>query len=189
MTAFKPQKLLTLADHLETQGVSFDAQADEHEKAGEKEDAEKLRKRAHGRRYYAEVCREAVRLILEPTGAPQRRLAAKVKRAGFVPPTLKEVEDFGLIYPLWPRADIAAWWNHFQSVGWRVNTKPMVDWKAAAANGYRRWLKDNPQKGAATGATDPAGWREFLAEKERPYKSFALESGWVRTEFEQKGRA
>lgn len=176
-----PTRLTLLAAHLEKKAKLSDALADDHEANREMAEASRMKKRAASARRFATDCVNAAKL-----------LTAKAKRAGFVPPTFNEVIAYAASRPDmlagWPDKDIRAWFDHFESVGWRVNTKPMVDWKAAAANGYRRWLKENPQKATlGTSGSDPAGWREFLAARGRPYKSFALESGWVRTEFE--GRA
>lgn len=179
MIKFHPKHLVKLAGYLDAEGVTFDARSDEHSNFGEHDLSVMLKRRAAGRRAYAEICREAA-----------TRLTAKAKRAGFAAPRLQEVIDYaaqGENMRNWPDKDIEQWWNHFESVGWRVNTKPMVDWKAAAANGYRRWLKDNPQAAPKTAATkaDPEGWREYLKANGRSYKPYGTDMQWVRAEFNE----
>lgn len=130
-----PEKLESLAGILDKKAELSDALAVDHEMNREAEPALHARRRAASARQYAAVSREAAKALTT-------RQQTAAKRAAFVPPTPQDVISYAASradMTKWPDADILAWHNHFESVGWRVNTKPMVDWKAAAANGYRRW--------------------------------------------------
>lgn len=172
-------RLTLLASHLERKAKLSDALAADHEANREAHEATRMKKRSDSARSFATDCLNAAKL-----------LTAKAKRAAFVPPTWVEVNLYALDkFKTWPLEDLRAWYDHFESVGWKVNTKQMVDWKAAAANGYRRWLKDNPQAGPKTAGgpnwtpEKEKAWREYLSAEGRPYKTFTAEMGWVRDGF------
>lgn len=138
-----PEKLEALAGILDKKAELSDALAVDHEMNQETQPASHARRRAASARMYAGVSREAA-----------KALTVRQKRAAFVPPTWSDVWNHALDkFPKWPADDAQAWFNHFQSVGWKVNTKQMVDWKAAAANGYRRW-----QEKSQPAATGPNGY-------------------------------
>ena len=61
----------------------------------------------------------------------QRKSAAR-----FSPPSREEVEKYCLEAGI--SIDIDRFVDHYASVGWRVNNKPMKDWKAAVRNWKRR---------------------------------------------------
>lgn len=181
---FDPTALERLASHLETKADTATALAQEHAKCREIQDATKQTTRAFNARFYAGVCREAARL-----------LKVRIKRKSFLPPTWEEVIDFAKEHhPDWPHADVERWYNHFESVGWKVGSgKQMVDWKRAAHNGHSNWKQKNPAGKASSGsaqillsiatAPDPEGWVDFLRKHKAPYKQFRYASEWQRTEF------
>lgn len=175
-----------LATILETKAKTADAKAHEHAQAKEIAEAEKEQKRAWSGRYFAAVCREA-----------HRRLAVRTKREGFNPPAWEELLEYAKArHPAWPDADILQWFNHFESVGWKVGGgtgKQMISWKKAADNGCARWLSENPQANRQPGRNprtppDPEGWREWLKAFGRPYKEHRFEQEWVRGEFAKSRR-
>lgn len=188
--AFDPTDLERLASHLETKADTATALAQEHAKSREISDAGKQTARAKNARYYAEVCRHAARL-----------LKVRIKRKSFIPPTWEELIDFTKEkHPEWPHVDVERWFNHFESVGWKVgNGKPMVDWKKAAHNGFSNWKQKNPQNGNGNGpgsaqillslATnhDPKEWPEFLKRFYPPQAAADLKhryaSDWLKAEF------
>ncbi len=47
-------------------------------------------------------------------------------------------------FPAWPRSDAENARDHYEAVGWKIGTKPVTDWRAAARTCYRRWLERNP---------------------------------------------
>lgn len=173
--------LEALASLLETKSHSAAAKAEEHAKLKEIRESERMATRAKNGLHYAQVCREAARI-----------LKIKVKRQGFTPPTWEELLDYVKEkLPAWPMRDVEAWFNHFTAVGWRVGGgtgKPMVDWRAAARNGYRNSQPKTVQTQLPMSTSaDPAGWRDFLKQRNRPYKPFLCEQEFLRDDF-YKGR-
>jgi hypothetical protein len=70
---------------------------------------------------------------------------ANARKPAPAPPTLAEVQAYAATQPTGgpeASAEAAAFFDHFQSNGWRVGGKtPMVDWQAA----FRGWLRRRPQ--------------------------------------------
>lgn len=61
----------------------------------------------------------------------------KESSAGWKKPTLEEVMTYGDEIKM-SQCEVAAWYDHFESNGWRVSGKtPMKDWKAGLRNGKR----------------------------------------------------
>lgn len=111
---------------------------------------ETYQRRAQGHRDYAAIIRAA-----------QKALATREKRGAFIPPTLSEVLAFAREIG-WPQDNAKGWFDHFESNGWKVSGKTtMVDWKAGARNGHRRWQSEGGKVQAT--AKDPEGWHDFLA--------------------------
>jgi hypothetical protein len=177
-------ELERLATILETKAKTADAKAYEHAQAKEFAESEKESKRADGGRHFAKICREAHRL-----------LASRQKREVFTPPSWEEVFAYAHArYPRWPREDVLAWFNHFESNGWLVSGKArMVNWKSGADNGYRHWNEKHPEKpktptGNPRTGPDPEGWREYLKSLARPYKEYRFEQEHVKFDFKQSRR-
>ncbi len=57
-------------------------------------------------------------------------------RSKFVKPSLQQVRDYCASQRL--TVDAATFFDHYESVGWRVGNAPMKDWRAAARNWSRR---------------------------------------------------
>ncbi|QJX47809.1 DUF1376 domain-containing protein [Hymenobacter taeanensis] len=80
----------------------------------------------------------------EGAAAPSAPAPGSVKRKS-CPPTLAEVQAYAAYqHPGHPAAgeEAAAFFDHFESNGWRVGGKtPMVDWRAA----FRNWMRRRPQ--------------------------------------------
>ena len=116
------------------------AKSEEASKLGKLGEHLRWSKRAEMTRDDTEAIREAI-----------RKLATKEKRGQFIPPTLDEVVTFARSkMTLWPVTDIERWWRHFESVGWKVASKPMVNWRMAAQNGFANWLEKSPARGKKT---------------------------------------
>lgn len=177
-----PEKLEALAAILDKKAVMYDGIAEDHEMNRETEQGRNARRRSASARSYAEVSREAAKALTT-------RQKATAKRAAFVPPTWSDVFNHTLNkFPKWLTSDVEAWFNHFQSVGWKVGSgKQMIDWKAAAANGYRNWLEKNPQAAPKSEPKDPSpsGWREFLVAQNQPYRPIDAVQSWLREEFKE----
>ena len=79
-----------------------------------------------------------------PTPA-QASTSSKKRPAKVSPPTLAEVQDYAAEqYPASAeaQAEAAAFFDYFESNGWRVGGKtPMADWRAA----FRNWMRRRPQ--------------------------------------------
>ena len=93
------------------------------------------------------------------TPAPSsEKLASKpTKKPAAAPPTLAEVQAYAAEqHPASADAqtEAAAFFDHFQSNGWRVAGKtPMADWQAA----FRSWMRRRPQfQTAGTSSATPA---------------------------------
>ena len=65
-----------------------------------------------------------------------RTAKKQVKRSIFTPPTLQEIKDY--IKEKEYGVDAAAWFAHYEKVGWKVGKNKMIDWKA----GIRTWQFD-----------------------------------------------
>jgi len=71
----------------------------------------------------------------------------KKKRESYKRPDLLEIEKL-FDERQYPRQEAGAFFNYYQSNGWRVGRNPMKDWKAAAANWMRNakeWSKGKPR--------------------------------------------
>lgn len=178
--AFNPDRLVELAAHLDAKAELSDARAKDCDLNCERGSAELFRKRAQNARHYANVCREAARL-----------LKARVKRGKFVPPTWEELNAYcSTKVPHWPEKDRSKWFNHFQANGWRVGGKTqMVDWKAAARNGYANWREKNPgvaESKLKPESADPTGWREWLKNSGQPYEPYQYAIDYMQRDFQQQ---
>lgn len=106
----------------------------------------------------------------------QGKGSAEGKHAGPIP-TLEEAMEYGRELKMTPE-DVSAWFDHFQSNGWRVSGKtPMKDWQAALRNGSRRkddfrTLNGNGSAAPAPPKGDPPRWREFLASYPPPNDAY-----------------
>lgn len=186
-----PAELEKLAKRLQAKATTARAMAHEHAQAKDLHESERQERMAKGGEHFAAVCMEAA-----------RKLRTKAKREKFASPSWEEtLEQARAKFPQWPVSDVLGWWQHFESVGWRIGAgsgKPMVDWRLALANGWHRWAKENPQRaaapslfGAAFGASakgDPAGWAEWLRSVRRPYKAYRYEQEHIRLDFEKAQR-
>lgn len=78
-----------------------------------------------------------------PSSKRRKSISSPSQQAGgrAAPPTLAEVQAYADTQPT-GSAEATAFFDHFQSNGWRVGGKtPMVDWQAA----FRGWLRRRPQ--------------------------------------------
>ncbi|MDJ0364830.1 hypothetical protein QMK33_06670 [Hymenobacter sp. H14-R3] len=86
---------------------------------------------------------------LAPALAAPAKKPATDRPKGPAPPTLAEVQTYAATLPAGSadtQAEAAAFFDHFESNGWRVGGKtPMVNWQAA----FRGWLRRRPQFQAA----------------------------------------
>lgn len=170
---FSVEDLESLAVWLDRTADVAEAKAKQHVANSEKKPAELQVARRDKAAHYAWTCREAA-----------SRLRTREKRGSFVPPTLREVKEFGA--PLgWPASDMEAWHDHFSSNGWKISGKTiMLDWRAAARNGYRRWKKENALNPAARKpGEDPDRWRTWLKIRSLPYQTHHTALAHVRDEF------
>ena len=91
------------------------------------------------------------KLATKPTKKP-----AATRKPAAAPPALAEVQAYAADqHPASADAqtEAAAFFDHFQSNGWRVAGKtPMADWQAA----FRSWMRRRPQFQTAGTATTPA---------------------------------
>lgn len=77
----------------------------------------------------------------EPT-APRKKTTRKT--TSFTPPTKEEIRDY--VHEAGLQMDPDAFFDHFESNGWKVGGKaPMVDWKATARNWARREKTFRPE--------------------------------------------
>ncbi len=78
---------------------------------------------------------------LAPGPATPSKKTASARKPAPAPPTLAQVQAYADTLPT-GSAEAAAFFDHFESNGWRVGGKtPMVDWQAA----FRGWLRRRPQ--------------------------------------------
>lgn len=84
----------------------------------------------------------------------------------FVAPTVEEVAEYATAngYTL---VDAAAFWGHYQSVGWKVGSKPMKDWKAAVVGWNAREAKRQAETPAGRPNTSRAREPETSAASRR----------------------
>ena len=88
---------------------------------------------------------------------PSEKLASKTtKKLAAAPPTLAEVQVYAAEHhpaSADAQTEAGAFFDHFQSNGWRVAGKtPMADWQAA----FRSWMRRSPQFQTSSAATTPA---------------------------------
>ena len=103
---------------------------------------------------------------LAPTPKKSAKKSTDDRQKKGVPPTLAEVQAYAAAqHPASADAqtEAAAFFDHFQSNGWRVAGKtPMADWQAA----FRSWMRRRTQfQVAATGGQSPAPARARTAPK------------------------
>ena len=98
---------------------------------------------------------------LPPTRPPRRQPAAS--------PELSDVQAYAAAqYPASEeaQAEAAAFFDHFQSNGWRVSGKtPMADWQAAFRGWMRRCPQFQPAANARAGSAPPSPTRTRTAPK------------------------
>ena len=84
----------------------------------------------------------------------------------FVAPTVEEVRSYAEAegYTL---VDAAAFWGHYQSVGWKVGSKPMKEWKAAVVGWNAREAKRQAETPAGRPSTSRAREPETSAASRR----------------------
>lgn len=185
------ESLERLAHHLETKAAVCAAKATEHRGHKEHTEAEREDNRGTSALYYVGVLRRVTRQMREKD-APENWNA----------PTIEEVKAYVFSFaaaeklPHMPLDEIASWYDHFQSNGWKVSGKTvMKDWKGAARNGFRRWLRDRLRAHGTVDKTasaivrdhsqDPEGWRTFLGSKGKPYKPFKVALDHLKEEFQR----
>lgn len=167
-------RLLRCADWHDAHAALALAKAAEHHHAGERDDFLKQQARAEGHASYAEIIREAHAVITRKERA----------RANPNAPTIEELLAFAKELG-WPQPDAEAWFDHFNSNGWKVSgTTPMKDWRAAARNGFRRWkAAHQPAAKSAAVHADPEGWQTFLKSINRKPEEYRYVADWLKTEF------
>lgn len=87
--------------------------------------------------------RESNDFVTPPSSSSSSSSCTKVQYKGdkkpkkFIPPTIEEVEKFikENKYPI----DHQKWYNHYESIGWKVGKNKMKNWQAAV----RTWLPDD----------------------------------------------
>lgn len=68
---------------------------------------------------------------------PELPRAAKPPKPRFIKPTREEARAYAAKIAMSPE-QLASWYDHFESNGWKISGKtPMVDWMAAMRNGKR----------------------------------------------------
>ncbi len=95
----------------------------------------------------------------------------KKKTAGFQKPTVEEIKDYCTEAKL-NNVDAYAFFDYFESVGWKIGGKsPMKDWKAAVRNWDRRQFKPKDTE-TATATTNKASYslEEYQASAFKPLK-------------------
>lgn len=76
----------------------------------------------------------------------------------FIPPTLDEWMFYADSIGWMPREDAEAAYDHYLACGWRIGSKPMCDWQAAARNCKRRSVARNaPMAGRPMGGNAQSG--------------------------------
>lgn len=102
----------------------------------------------------------------EDAALEKQPAVGKKRAAAAAPPTLAEIQAHAATAHPGPeaQAESAAFFDHFESNGWRIGGKtPMVSWPAA----FRSWLRRRPQFAPPTpgGAAGPAPARARSAPK------------------------
>lgn len=186
---YSPSELVKLSDRLAAAAAVSEAKSEQYKLKGEPDNAMRETKRAEDAEHFATVCRYFASI-----------LATRSKRNGgsprFTPPTLAEVllfvaSDAELL--AWPEPDVRAWFDHFNSNGWKVSGRTkMVDWKAAARNGARMWKRRTgttsaPKALIDPGSADPTGWREWTKGRGK-YEPYKFAPDWVKTAFKERAK-
>lgn len=168
------ERMLLLAERLETKATLSDSTAQDHEDNKEASLAKYERRRAQDAREFAADCRNASKL-----------LKAREKRGKFVPPAFDEVWAYVKEQSLeWPMADVQKWYDHFNANGWKVGGKAqMADWKAAARNGARNWREKNPQRVSMNKDAEPEGWEQFLNSARMPWQPYKYAPAHLKNDF------
>ena len=73
----------------------------------------------------------------------------KKMRKTFVKPTIQQIKDYALSINY--NLDADAFYDYYESVGWKIGNKPMKDWKCT----IRNWRRRDEQKGLKTDAKRP----------------------------------
>lgn len=174
-------ELLRLSTVLKSKAETAEALAAEALLANERSEEKRQQNRAANATRFAEVCTAAARMLESPRKpvVPRQR-AAK-------PESLNEVIEWSKTnLQGWPESDIREWYNHFESNGWLVSGKtPMQDWKAAAANGFARWKKLNPQRASRVQPDEDETllWLEFLKSKGLPIRPMSSAPSYMQDDF------
>lgn len=79
------------------------------------------------------------------------------RRARFVPPSEEEVATY-FIEQGSTAKEASAFWDYYQSNGWRTGKNPMRDWKASARNWIRRAKQYQPKPHAAPTTGNRGAW-------------------------------
>ena len=87
----------------------------------------------------------------------------------FVAPSVEEVAEYAAAngYTL---VDAAAFWGHYQSVGWKVGKSQMKDWRAAVVSWNAREAKRQAETPAGRPNTSRARESEMSAASRRFHK-------------------
>lgn len=183
---YEPQELDLLSKRLSAAAAISRAKANHYTLKGEPQNAKLELKRADDADHFAQVCCH----FSSKLTVMKRRAATAAKRAGFVPPTFSEVLEYARTDEScrgWPEKNIRTWYDHFQSVEWKVGGHSrMADWKAAARNGARRYFEDHGRPAAAkTESAEPEGWLEFVAARgvKPDPRGFRYCPEWLKTDF------
>ena len=116
-----------------------------------------------------------------------RCLKCRQSRKAFIPPTWDQVATYAHEkLASWPIKDVEAWFDHFNSNGWKVSGKAaMSDWQAAARNGFRRW-KTTHKGDSVPAKGDPEGWAAWLKLKGRDWIAYQYAPTFMKDEFKAR---
>ena len=135
-----------------------------HEQGTGKEENRSLvsggRERSGGWSAHGECSMEQMRLFESADEVPKK--TAKAKKAKSIPPSLAEVRAYCEERATMGRrpVDPERWYNHYESVGWKVGKAKMVNWQAAV----RTWESNGYDTGAKS--KDDSIPKEWLREEE-----------------------
>jgi hypothetical protein len=83
----------------------------------------------------------------EATEARDQKLDFFNKKKRFVPPTEQEWCDYAKQkYLDWDINNMKSAWAHYESIGWKTNTKSFTRWKGCVATCYHGWKQRNGNK-------------------------------------------
>jgi len=111
-------------------------------------------------------------------------------------PTRDEARAYGRELGM-DEAEVDAWFDHFESNGWRVGGKtPMKDWPAALRNGSRRQADLRARHGAEPGAMKAANpdylqteWPAWLKSRGQPAMEYRCAPEFLKSDFHQERKA